>query len=951
MKTNQLVTLAAAALETIKKIETEMEKDESPTESVRLSLQKARQTCETWTLELKNGDLSVQAADLLTVADFFLILISRIIAQQVVNEQIFQEEERLLNLVDDILACGGGHADLVLVQLRSNFYRALTYITQQEDQVDTIIPHLKTVLMFQSDQLSERCRQIKMLDTLSIGCASLMDQPDLKTEDQDKISAMGTQIMHRAMDIYDSVPASDDLLGWDRVFIYGHLVLHSLGLVLRHFAELSQAPEKAKRYRVRMESLLVRLQAFLSRHRLSPSESECRLILELLISFLQALGPEHTWLLKPLTTIMRDFAPDVASPQVLAYRVTIAAFEKPDEKKLSIPEQTLLAPPKYPLDRRTPKIKTAHLAALAPRVLTVIEKIDTVAEPKAGSEQTPQKQSLPEPVEQKYLIRERAQAVRKVCESWLDESSLCSVENMLVVINFLLKRVAHWIVAEISPDIFQQQKQLLDLIDQILAGNNHHSDLTFVQFHSKYYRALCYMTQQRDHIDDIVAHGNATLAFHCDTVPDRCMQIQALDSLCLSGLAWIDELPLKADEYDKMLELVSDLVQTAADIYESIPASASLPGWNPVEMHSNLVVRTMAIVLHHFKIPLYTPKTADFYHHHIEKLLTRLQAVMNKHAYPPQEKVCLKVLTMAISILQKFDQQNDPWQVQLIQIAEKFVPDPVGYQVLAYQIMIASFKKSPLKMRGNPSAPLIESKSETPSVPPTERPTSLPKLADKKENNRLAEDNEKLLRQIQEVQQAAKKQRKALVKKSKKLTKQLEKQTQEKTECEQLLNTKDMELKQLAGESLRLKTELTETQHRGTLLMQQQAKLSEEKRLALEEQQQREVTQQERETGWNQQIREQKTAVDGVIEQNRQFKIQVADNQQSAKTLEMELKRTQIQLDDASKQMSHQSLDKKCDETAKFRKIESLQNEVERLRALLPPEPTSGRQQSEFLFS
>jgi hypothetical protein len=944
MKTNHLATLVTVALETIKKIETEMEKDSSPTESVQIYLQKARQACQAWTLELK----SVEAADLLAVVDFFLITVARMIAQQVIHEQIFQAEERLLNLVDDILACGGGHPDLVLEQLRSNYYRALICMTQQKDQVDTILSHLKTVLMFQSDQFSERCRQIQMLDTLSVGCTNWMGQPDWKSEDQDKISEMGTQILYKMMDIYDSVSASYHLPGWDRVFVYGNLVLHSLGFAVRYFVELSQAPERAKRYQVSMEYLLVRLQVFVNHHqRLSPPESECRLILELLINFLQALGPEDAWLGKLLAKIGRDFAPDMTGSQVLVYRATIAAFEKPDKEKTSLQEQIPLATPgvieknsvkKYPLDRGTPKIKTAHLAALAPQVLKVIEKIDTVAEPKAGSEKTLKERSLTGPVEQKSLIRERAQTARKVCESWLEESSFCSAEDMLVVINFLLKRIAHWIVAEISPDIFQQQKQLLDLIDQILAGNNPHSDLTFVQFHSKYYRALCYMTQQRDHIDDIVVHGNATLAFHCDTISDRCKQIQALDSLCLSGLAWIDELSLKAEEYDKMLELVSDLTQEIAHIYESIPASASSPGWNPVEMHSNLVVRTMTIVLHHFKIPLYTPKTAHFYHHHIEKLLTRLQAAMNKHAYKPQEKESLRVLTMVIHILQKSDKQNYLWQVQLIQIAEKFVPDTIGSQVLAYQIMIATFK-SPLKMKGNPS------------VPPKGRPTSLPKMADKKEDNRLTEDNEKLRRQIQEVQQAAKQQHKALVKKSKKLAKCLEKQTQETTAREQLLTIKEMELKPLVDQSTRLKTELTETQHRGALLMQQQVKLSKEKRLALEEQKRQEVTQQERETGWNQQIREQKTTLDSVLEQNRQFKIQMTDNQHTAKALEVELKRTQIQLGDARKQMSQQALDKKCDETAKFRKIESLQSEVERLRALLPPEPTPGWQKPECLFS
>jgi hypothetical protein len=932
VKTNHLATLATVALETIKKIETEMKKDSpefrrqkpmtaSPTESFQRSLQKARQICQAWTLELK----SVPAANLLAVTDLFLITISHIIVRQVIYQQIFQEEESLLNLVDDILACGDGHPDLVLMQLRSHFYRALI-IMQRENQVNAIIPHLKTVLVFQSDQLFERCRQIQMLDTLGVACTSRINQPDWKAEDQDRICEIGTQIMQKAIDIYDHVPASYHLPGWNRVIVYGNLVLHSLGLARRYFAESSQAPERAKCYRERMEYLLARLQRFLDHQRLSPHESECRLILELLINFLQALGPKDTWLLKSLTTLARDFALNMASPQVLAYRATIAAFAKPDKEKPALTEQV---EKKLCLQEA---IKTVHLAALALRVLSVIQ--ETITELKVGSEKTAE-----------YLIRQRAQAAGKICESWLESgSSVYSIDDALVVIDFLLKKVAHWIAGEeIRSDIFQQEKQLLDLIDRILADDNPHSDLTFVQFHSRYYRALCYMTQHRDHIDDIVMHGNATLAFHCDKVSDRCKQIRALYSLVLSGLARIDELSLKANECDKMLVLVGNLAQEVADVYESIPASASLPSWNPIEMYSNLVVSTMTLLLNHFKPALYTPETADLYHYRIEKLLTRLQTAMNKHAYKPQEKECLKVLNIVINILQKFGTQNELWQVQLIQIAENFVPDTIGPQVLGHQIMIASFKKSPSRMKGNSSTPPVESKSESLSTPPKECLISLPKMADKKEDLRLAEENEKLRRQLQQAQQAAKKQRKTLTLKNKKLDKRLEKQKQEKTVYEQLLSITAMELKQLVKESTQLKTQLTEAQHRKTLLEQQQVALSEETRLALEAQKRREVAQREQEADWGRQLREQQSTLDSVIRQNQPFKMQVADNQHVAETLEVELKRTQMQLNNANKQMSQQTLDRKCDETAKSRKIESLQNEVERLRSLLP-EPTSGRQ-------
>ncbi|MBS0349778.1 MAG: hypothetical protein JSR33_01085 [Proteobacteria bacterium] len=921
MKTNHLATLAMVALETIKKIELETKKRSqefrwqqlttaSPTESFQGFLQKTRQICQAWTVELK----SVSTADLLAVADFFLITVAHIIVQQVVYKQIFQEEQKLLNLVDDIIACGDGHPDLVFMQLRSNFYRALT-ITYRENQINTIISHLTTVLVFQSDQHFEHCRQINMLDTLGVGCTSRLNQPDWKGEDQDKICEIATQIMHKSMDIYDTVPASYHSPEWNRIVVYGSLVLHSLGLAFRYFIELSQAPERAKRYRERMEYLLVRLQRFLDHQRLSPYESKCRLILELLINFLQRLKPQDLWLRQSLTTLARGFAPDVASPQVLAYRATISAFEKPDKEQSALTEQ---------LEKKLclqQAIKTVHSSALALQVLPVIQ--ETLTELKAEPEKSP-----------KYSIRQLAQVAEKICESWLNGSSAYSVDDVLSVINFLLKKVSHWIAQEeIRVDIFQQEKQLLDLIDQILASNNPHSDLTFAQFHSRYYRALCYMTQQRDHIDDIVTHSNATLAFHCDKVSERSKQIQTLYSLGLSGLAWIDERPLKANECDKMLVFVNNLVQKIADIYESIPISASSPGWDPVEVYSNLVVGTMTVLLCHFKPALYTPKTADLYHYRIEKLLTRLQALMDKYPYKLPEKECLKVLNMVTNILQKFDSQNQLWQVQLIQIAENFVPDRIGPQVLGHQIMIASFKKGPLKIRGNLSAPSKEC------------PTSLPKMADKKDDHCLAEENAKLRRQLQQAQQIAKKQRKALTTKNKKLTKQLEKQEQEKIIYQQSLNVKEMELKQLTNESTQLQTQLTEAQRREALLMQQQGQLSEEKQSVLEQPKRHEATEQEQAADWNRQILAQQSALDSVTGQNQQLKIQVADNQHQAKALEVELKQTQIQLNDASKKLSQQVLDRKCDETAKLRKLGSLQNEIERLRSLLP-EPRSDWQKS-----
>ena len=477
MKTDHLAALAPLALKMIEKIEIEMKENSgkshpqqlatpSLTESIQPSLQKAREICQSWTQEFK----SVPAEDLFDVADFFLIRVSRMIAQQEMGEPIFQAEEKLLNLADAILEGNKSHPDLVLVQLKSNYYRALVYMTHREDQVDTIISYLTFVEMFQSDQVFACCRQIQMLDTLSVSCTSWMNS-DWKREDQEKISGIATQITHKMMDIYEGVPASCRVSGWNRVVVYGNLVSHALGLALRHFVEVCHAPKRAWRYRVRVENLLTRLQQFLNRHQsLSPRESECELVLSLLIHFLKALRPEDGWLRQSLINIARDFAPDRVSSQILMYRTLIAAFAEPDkqnkqnlilmegigvEKKLSIQDKPSPTQSeseeehfekKYPAsllltdekdqkneknekkeeEGRTPNLKTDHLAALAPQMLDVIEKIDAAMKPKMESQKTFKKTltepSLTEPMEEKQDLQHCAQMAKPICESWLDKS-------------------------------------------------------------------------------------------------------------------------------------------------------------------------------------------------------------------------------------------------------------------------------------------------------------------------------------------------------------------------------------------------------------------------------------------------------------------------------------------------------------------------------------------------
>ena len=244
---------------------------------------------------------------------------------------------------------------------------------------------------------------------------------------------------------------------------------------------------------------------------------------------------------------------------------------------------------------------------------------------------------------------------------------------------------------------------------------------------------------------------------------------------------------------------------------------------------------------------------------------------------------------------------------------------------------------------------LLENKYEPPSVLSKKSPPPLPKSQDKEMDHRLSEENDMLRRQLQEAQQAAKKQRKALARKNKILTKRLETQEKERATWQPLLSVKDRELKTLSNDSTQLETQLTEVEQQKTRLREQHTALSGEKRLAVEEQQRLEVAQQQQKVDCGQRLREQQTTLDSGIEKNRQLNSQVADNQPKAKALEGELKRTQSQLADLRQHITQLAVDRRCDQTATQRKMEALQKEVARLRALLPQQRLDS-QRSEFSF-
>ena len=290
----------------------------------------ARQACQLWTDESKIRP----EKDVPPVVEFFLIVIGRLIVQQIIDEAFFQREKAVLDLIDKILACWPDHPDLAFARLRSKYYWAVVYITQREAEVNTIGTFLQEVKRFNSDQPIVRCNQIHFLDSLCTLCIHWMGSRRWEESDQNQISESMSQIAGTMMERYDSIPHSAALPGWDGALWYCNLVAHVVGVVARHFIATYHSPQTESRYRPRIETLLIRLQAFLNSHQqLTLREHECLPVFRVLIDFFTVPDAQDHWLRDPLIHIAKTFAADVVGSQILAYRITLEALQGSAEKK------------------------------------------------------------------------------------------------------------------------------------------------------------------------------------------------------------------------------------------------------------------------------------------------------------------------------------------------------------------------------------------------------------------------------------------------------------------------------------------------------------------------------------------------------------------------------------------------------------------------------------------
>ena len=217
------------------------------------------------------------------------------------------------------------------------------------------------------------------------------------------------------------------------------------------------------------------------------------------------------------------------------------------------------------------------------------------------------------------------------------------------------------------------------------------------------------------------------------------------------------------------------------------------------------------------------------------------------------------------------------------------------------------------------------------------------------------QDSKKLQQPLRAIEQEMKKQRKDFTRKNKKLTQQLQRREEEKAAGDRLLKAKESQVEHLIDENQQFKSKMTEANHEiaalKSALEQKQIEFSAERQLLMAEQVQKNAAQQQREAALGQRLREQQTAFHSISAKNNQLQSQIRDSQTTVELLRKELKQTATQLATAQQQIAFREMDRACDKTAAFKKVESLQREIERLQALLLERTPAQWRGTQFSFS
>ncbi len=576
-------------------------------------------------------------------------------------------------------------------------------------------------------------------------------------------------------------------------------------------------------------------------------------------------------------------------------------------------------------------MKSNRLAALVPVVLEAIGKIEQEWEQKQEGEQKTKMKSKPEPPDGKELstapierdekIREGTHQARAVCQLWEDKSKILSQDDVWPVMNLLVKVVAAWFSRpEKNERVFIQEKNLLDLMDQILTGwEDHHPVCPFQRIYVQYYRSLCYMKEVGDDFATVEAELRKTLAIRCDTAEDRYQQIQLLNSLYLNSVRWLGQSHWKESQRDKIAAFICDFVLEMAGLYEKIAVIPAPSHWDLSTLYGDLVGHILDILIHHYAMRIDSIEIAEHYLSRMGELMVRLCYLLDfRSQVKPSEETGLQVAILVVEFLETVKkQEHHEFRDWIIHVAEDFLSPMRSAKILGYQILIASFKPSVKKIPlSNEICPSFQCDEKYSVISPRD------------EKNQPIERH---CQQIKEIKQAAKKREKNLTRKNKRLRQRLEQLKVDSVEWDSVLKKGETRIADLTNENAELASRLADQLRQNTALEQTRVELTESLRCTTADQQQREAEQIHQTERQQAQRREQETALTGALTENGPLRIQAAEVQALLEKRQAEVEQAKCQLEEARRQIDRQTVERQQHKDQVFAQVQALQEELNRL--------------------
>ena len=268
----------------------------------------AEQACEEW--KQTPLDFRLLSEHSSSIINFFLHTLSGLYQDHPRSDSLFKIETRLFNLIDKIYDLLGKPPTLYPSQLRSKYYQALYFFSQEEIDTQAAILALNNVLLFNGHNIAHQLEKIYVLDILSISCRNITNlrkipQPEQFSEIFLKFSAeMMTMYLH------SSTPDSRTYSG-----------------IVQNVVEVAIFCQKDRQ---NVENLISRLQMLIAANKLTAlSEQQCLIPLQLIIKFIAASSfPDATWLSILFISVGEQLTSRIFTPQIMGYRSTLADFKQ-----------------------------------------------------------------------------------------------------------------------------------------------------------------------------------------------------------------------------------------------------------------------------------------------------------------------------------------------------------------------------------------------------------------------------------------------------------------------------------------------------------------------------------------------------------------------------------------------------------------------------------------------